>query len=98
MVGYGSPMSLQPHATRSSWPATVGRGIRSHRWPLLALILGALVAGLMFGRALWPGAATPRVVQGTITAVGGDRTAIGFMPDGHRDPDPPPSLGERLTD
>jgi hypothetical protein len=38
------------------------------------------------------------VVQGTATAVSPDRTQIGFMPDGHRDPDPPPSLRERLTD
>jgi hypothetical protein len=92
-------MSLQPHATRLSWPATVGRGVGSHRWlPVLALLLVTLVVSLTFGRALWPGAASPRVVRGTITAVGADRTAIGFMPDGHRDPDPPPSLGERLTD
>jgi hypothetical protein len=92
-------MSLRPPASRSSWPATVGRGVRSHRWlPALALMLVTLVASLMFGRALWPGAATPRVVRGTVTAVGGDRTAIGFMPDGHRDPDPSPPLGERLTD
>jgi hypothetical protein len=61
-------------------------------------VLVALVAGLTFERALRPGAASPRVVRGTITAVGADRTAIGFMPDGHRDPDLPPSLGERLTD
>jgi hypothetical protein len=92
-------MSLPPPATRSSGPATVGRGVNAHRWlPLLALMLVAFVASLTFGRALWPGAASPRVVQGTITAVSGDRAAIGFMPDGHRDPDPPPSLGERLAD
>jgi hypothetical protein len=77
---------------------TIGRYIRSRWLPPLALMLATLVASLTLGRALWPGAATPRVVQGTITAVSGDRTAIGFMPDGHRDPDPPPSLLEGLTD
>jgi hypothetical protein len=98
-VGYGSPMSLLPPASRSSWPATVGRGGRSHRWlPLLVLMLAILVASPTLGRALWPGAAPPRVVKGTTTAVNRDRTQIGFMPDGHRDPDPPPSLRERLTD
>jgi hypothetical protein len=61
-------------------------------------MLAVLVASLTLGRALWQGAATARVVRGTITAVGPDRTAIGFMPDGHRDPDPPPSLRERLAD
>jgi hypothetical protein len=92
-------MSLLPPVSRSSWPATAGRGGRSRRWlPPLVLTLAVLVASLTLGRTLWPGAAPPRVVQGTITAVGADRTAIGFMPDGHRDPDPPPSLGERLTD
>jgi hypothetical protein len=99
VVGYGSPMSLLPPASRSFWPATAGRGVRSHRWLLpLALMLATLVASLTLGRALWPGAAVPRVVRGTVTAVGADRTAIGFMPHGHRDPDPPPSLRERLTD
>jgi hypothetical protein len=92
-------MSMLPPASRSSWPATVGRGGGSHWWLLpLALTLAVLVAGLTLGRALWPGAAPPRVVRGTVTAIGADRTAIGFMPDGHRDPDPPPSLRERLTD
>jgi hypothetical protein len=82
-------MSLPPPATYSSWPATVGRGVRSHRWlPPLALMLVTLVVSLTFGRALWPGAASPLVVRGTITAVSAERTAIGFMPDGHRDPDP----------
>jgi hypothetical protein len=61
-------------------------------------MLAVLVASLTLGRSLWPGAATPRVVRGTITAVGADQAAIGFMPDGHRDPDPPPSLREHLTD
>jgi hypothetical protein len=61
-------------------------------------MLAVLVASPALGRALWPGAATPRVVRGTTTAVSANRTAIGFMLDGHRDPDPPPSLGERLTD
>jgi hypothetical protein len=92
-------MSLRPPTSRPSWPATVGRGGSSRRWlPPLVLMLAVLVASLTLGRARWPGAATPRVVQGTITAVGPDRTTVGFMPDGHRDPDPPPSLGERLTD
>jgi hypothetical protein len=69
---------------------TVGRGVRRHRWvPPVALMLVTLAASLTLGRALWPGPATPRVVQGTITAVGVDPLAIGFMPDGHRDPDPP---------
>jgi hypothetical protein len=92
-------MSLRLPASRSPWPATAGRGGRSRRWlPAVVLGLAVLVAGLTLGRALWPGAAPPRVVRGTITAVGADPLAIGFMPDGHRDPDPPPSLGERLTD
>jgi hypothetical protein len=82
-------MALRPPATRSTKPATVGPGGRSRRWlPPLALMLVTLVASLTLGRALWPGAATPRVVRGTATAVSPDRTAIGFMPDGHRDPDP----------
>ena len=51
-------------------------------------MLAVLVASLTLGRTLWPGAAPPRVVQGTTTAVSPDRTQIGFMPDGHRDPDP----------
>jgi hypothetical protein len=77
----------------------VGRVVRSGRWlPPLPLTLAVLVASLTLGRALWPGPATPRVVRGTITAVTADHMAIGFMPDGHRDPDPPPSLRERLTD
>ena len=92
-------MSLLPPASRSFWPATVGRGGSSRRWlPPLVLSLAVLVASLTLGRTLWPGAATPRVVRGTITAIGADRTQIGFMPDGHGDPDPPPSLGERLAD
>jgi hypothetical protein len=92
-------MSLLPPASRSFWPATVGRGGSSRRWlPPLVLLLAVLVASLTLGRTLWPGAATPRVVRGTITAIGADRTQIGFMPDGHRDPDPPPSRGERLAD
>jgi hypothetical protein len=61
-------------------------------------MLVTAVASMTLGRALWPGAATQRVVRGTITAVSADRTAIGFMPDGHRDPYPPPSLLERLAD
>ena len=61
-------------------------------------MLAVLVASLTLGRALWPGTANPRVVRGTTTAVAADRTQIGFMPDGQRDPDPPPSLRERLTD
>jgi hypothetical protein len=61
-------------------------------------VLAVLVASLTLGRALWPGAATARVVRGTTTAVNRDRTRIGFMPDGHRDPDSPPSLRERVTD
>jgi hypothetical protein len=40
----------------------------------------------------------PAGVRGTTTAVSPDRMQLGFMPDGHRDPDPPPSLRERLTD
>jgi hypothetical protein len=91
-------MALRPPATRSSKPATAERGIRSRRWPLLVLMLAVLVAGPTLGRVLWPGAATPRVVRGTTTAVSPDRMQIGFMPDRHRDPDPPPSLHERLTD
>ena len=92
-------MSLRPPASRSSKPATAGRGGSSRRWlPPLVLMLAVLVASLTLGRTLWPGAATPRVVRGTTTAVSPDRTQIGFMPDGHRDPDPPPSLRERLTD
>jgi hypothetical protein len=92
-------MSLRPPASRSSWPATSGRGGSSRRWlPALVLGLAVLVASLTLGRALWPEAATPRVVRGTTTAVTRDRTQIGFMPDGHRDPDPPPSLRERLID
>jgi hypothetical protein len=92
-------MSLRPPTSHSSKPATVGRGSSSRRWlPALILLLAVLVASLMLGRALWPGTATPRVVRGTTTAVAPDRTQIGFMPDGHRDPDPPPSLRERLTD
>jgi hypothetical protein len=92
-------MSLRPPTSRSSKPATVRRGGSSRRWPpALVLLLAVLVAGLTLGRTLWPGAATPRVVHGTTTAVAPDRTQIGFLPDGHRDPDPPPSLGERLTD
>jgi hypothetical protein len=92
-------MSLGLPASRSSKPATAGRGGSSRRWlPPLVLMLAVLVASLTLGRTLWPGAAPPRVVQGTTTAVSPDRTQIGFMPDGHRDPDPPPSLGERLTD
>jgi hypothetical protein len=92
-------MSLRPPASRSPSPATVGRGGDSRRWlPPLVFILAVLVASLTLGRALWPGAATARVVRGTTTAVAPDRTQIGFMPDGHRDPDPPPSLRERLTD
>jgi hypothetical protein len=51
-------------------------------------MLVTVVASLTFGRALWPGATSPRVVRGTITAVGAEHTAIGFMPNGHRDPDP----------
>ena len=66
--------------------------------PPLVLMLAVLVASPTLGRALWPGAATPRGVQSTTTAVSPDRTKVGFMPDGHRDPDPPPSLGERLAD
>jgi hypothetical protein len=61
-------------------------------------MLAVLVGSLTLGRVLWPGAATPRVVRGTMTAVSPDRVQLGFMPDGHRDPDPPPSLRERLTD
>ena len=92
-------MSLRPPAIRSSKPAPVGRGGSLRRWlPPGVLMLAVLVASLTLGRALWPGAATARVVRGTTTAVAPDRTQIGFMPDGHRDPDPPPSLGERLTD
>ena len=41
---------------------------------------------------------SPRVVRGTTTAVAPDRTQIGFMPEGHRDPDPSSSLRGRLTD
>jgi hypothetical protein len=92
-------MSLRPPASRSSKPATVGRGGSSRRWlPALVLLLAVLVASLTLRRALWPGTATPRVVRGTTTAVAPNRTQIGFLPDGHRDPDPPPSLRERLTD
>jgi hypothetical protein len=99
VAGYGSPMSLRPPASRSSTPPTVERGGSLRRWlPPLVLLLAVLVASLPLGRALWPGAATPRVVQGTTTAVNRDRTQIGFLPDGHRDPDPPPSLREHLTD
>ena len=86
--GVGHP-GWRPLASRSSKPATVGRDGSSRRWlPALVLMLAVLVAGLTLGRALWPGAATPRVVCGTITAVGPERTQIGPMPDGHRDPDP----------
>jgi hypothetical protein len=96
--GVGHP-GWRPLASRSSKPATVGRDGSSRRWlPALVLMLAVLVAGLTLGRALWPGAATPRVVRGTITAVGPERTQIGPMPDGHRDPDPLPSLRERVTD
>ena len=92
-------MSLLPPASRSSRPATVGRGGGSRRWlPPLVLSHAVLVASLTLGRTLWPGAATHGWCRGTITAIGADRTQIGFMPDGHRDPDPPPSLGERLAD
>jgi hypothetical protein len=82
-------MSLGLPASRSSKPATAGRGGSSRRWlPPLVLMLAVLVASLTLGRTLWPGAAPPRVVQGTTTAVSPDRTQIGFMPDRHRDPDP----------
>jgi hypothetical protein len=99
VLGYSPLMSLRPPASRSPKPPTVGRGGSSRRWlPALVLVLAVLAASLTLGRTLWPGVATPRVVQGTTTAVNRDRTQIGFMPDGHRDPDPPPSLRERLTD
>jgi hypothetical protein len=99
VLGYRSRMSLPPPRSRSSRPATVRRGVRWQRWlPPLALVLATVLAGLTLGPALWPRAAPPRVVRGTTTAVTDGRSAIGFMPDGHRDPDPPPSLRERLTD
>ena len=92
-------MSLPPPAPHPSRPSTAGRDGGPRRWVLpLALVLATLAGGLTLGRVLWPGSAPPRVVRGTVTAVDLDRTAIGFMPLGHRDPDPPPSLRERLTD
>jgi hypothetical protein len=92
-------MRLPPHFPLWLWRAPTGRSGGSRRWvPTLALALAALVTGAALGRALWPGPAETRVVRGTITAVNIDRTLIGFMPDGHRDPDPPPSLRERLDD
>ena len=83
MVGYSSLMSLRPPASRSSKPATVGRGNSSRRWlPALVLLLAVLVASLTLGRALRPGAATPRVVQGTTTAVAPTAHRSGSCPTG----------------
>jgi hypothetical protein len=71
----------------------VGHAVRSRPWLLLLVLT---LAAVTVGRVLLPGPAAVRVVQGTVM-VGGDRTAIGFVPDGHHDADSPPSLGERVT-
>jgi hypothetical protein len=94
LIDYSCHMSqLQPPGG-SSPLATVGHAVRSRPW-LLLLVLA--LAALTLGRVLVPGAASVRVVRGTVTAVDGDSSAIGFMPDGRHDPDSPPSLTERVT-
>jgi hypothetical protein len=92
-----SPIGL---ITRSSGELREDHGGRPRLawWTLVVLVLGAAIAGGALGRVLLPGPAAPRTVRGMVSHVSPDRTQMGFVPDGHSDPDGLRSLREQLVD